>query len=489
MKHMFKLFSLLMAISVLISACSGTPKSETTTGAPASGKVMEYTLMTNMVDGDMAFIGVGGGIDGVKNPTLSANVGDTVKVTLTSGDGVEHDVAFPDFNAMSEHVTGKGSSTTFEFVPDRPGSFNYNCVVAGHKEAGMIGKFEVTGSAASDTVSASAPMDMNSHSTSSASGPVVVNNPAATGADIVRDPTEIPAPIGPREPQTVRIDLETVEIEGQLADGTTYKYWTFNGKVPGPFYRVRVGDTIEVYLKNLTNSTMAHSVDFHAVTGPGGGAVMTQTPPGEESMFSAKAINPGLYVYHCATPMVAEHIANGMYGLILVEPEEGLPPVDREFYVMQGEVYTNEAFGSTGQLTENVQALLNEDPEYLVFNGAAGGLTEQKPLKANVGETVRIFFGVGGPNFTSSFHVIGEIFDRVYDQASLTSPPLTNVQTTLVPPGGATMVEFELEVPGRYILVDHALARLQRGLAGFLIAEGPENPEIFNGTPTDGSGH
>ncbi len=187
--------------------------------------------------------------------------------------------------------------------------------------------------------------------------------------------------------------------------------------------------------------------------------------------------------------MVAEHISNGMYGMILVEPEEGLPPVDREFYVMQGEIYTNEAFGSTGQLTENTQALLNEDPEYFVLNGAVGSLTAQKPLKAKVGETVRIFFGVGGPNFTSSFHVIGEMFDRVYDQASLTSAPLTNVQTTMVPPGGATMVEFKLEVPGRYILVDHALARLQRGLAGFLIVDGPAAPEIFDGTPMPGSGH
>jgi nitrite reductase (NO-forming) len=322
-----------------------------------------------------------------------------------------------------------------------------------------------------------------------AAGPVVVNNPATTGSDIVHDPADLPGPIGVREPQTVRIDLQAIEVEGQLADGTTYKYWTFNRQVPGPFFRVRVGDTIEVHMKNSTNSSMAHSVDFHAVTGPGGGATMTQTKPGEETMFTAKVLNPGLFVYHCATPMVAEHIANGMYGMILVEPEEGLPPVDREFYVMQGEIYTKEAFGSTGLLTENTQALLNEDPEYLVFNGAVGSLTDQKPLKAKVGETVRIFFGVGGPNFTSSFHVIGEIFDRVYDQASLTSPALTNVQTTSVPPGGATMVEFTLQVPGRYILVDHALSRMQRGLAGFLIAEGPENPEIINGTMTAGSGH
>jgi nitrite reductase (NO-forming) len=489
MKNLHKLFVLLLTISVLLSACGGSGKSEspsTSAGLP-EGRLVEYSLLSTMMDGQMAFVGVGGGIDGVMNPTLSANVGDTVKITLTGGDAVEHDVAFPDFNAMSEHIAGKGSISTFEFVADKPGSFTYNCMLAGHKEAGMIGTFEVTGSAPSNTASSSAPVN----SSTVVTGPVVVNNDPTTGADIVRDPTEIPAQIqtGPREPQTVRIDLETVEIEGQLADGTTYKYWTFNGKVPGPFYRVRVGDTIEVHLRNLTNSTMAHSVDFHAVTGPGGGATMTQTAPGEETMFTAKALNPGLFVYHCATPMVAAHIANGMYGMILVEPEEGLPPVDREFYVMQGELYTNEAFGSTGLLTENVPALLNEDPEYLVFNGAVGGLTEQKPLKANVGETVRIFFGVGGPNFTSSFHVIGEIFDRVFDQASLTSPALTNVQTTIVPPGGATIVEFSLEVPGRYILVDHALARLQRGLAGFLIAEGHENSEIYNGTPTGGSGH
>jgi nitrite reductase (NO-forming) len=482
MKISFKIFSLLLALGVLISACAG-PNAVALQSSNATGKMVEYALTSNMEEGKMIFIGDGGAIDGIVNPTLSANAGDTMKVTLISGEGVEHNISFPDFNVTSENVVGKGTSTTIEFVVDKGGSFAYICSVPGHKEAGMTGKFEVTGSTASNSEPAAPPVS------NAPSGPLVVNNPATTGGDVVRDPTEIPAPIGPREPETVRIDLETVEIEGQLADGTTFTYWTFNSRVPGPFYRVRVGDTIEVHLRNLTNSTMPHSVDFHAVTGPGGGAVMTQTAPGEETMFTAKALNPGLYVYHCATPMVAQHIANGMYGLILVEPEEGLPEVDREFYVMQGEIYTNEAFGSTGLLTENIQALLNEDPEYLVFNGAVGALTEQKPLKANVGEVVRIYFGVGGPNFTSSFHVIGEIFDRVFDQASLTSPALTNVQTTLVPPGGATMVEFGLEVPGNYILVDHALSRLQRGLAGYLVVEGAENPEVFNGTPMPGSGH
>jgi len=485
MKISFKLFSVFLIIAALVAACGNTAQSENTSNG-SNGKVVEYSLTTAMKGANMVYIGVGGGIDGVENPTLSANTGDTVTITLSSGDGTEHNVVLPDFNASSDHVVGKGSSVTLSFLVDKGGAFAYFCDLPGHREAGMEGKFNATGPDLAQSAPA-APAASGDYV--AASGPVVVNGEATSGADIVRDPTDLPSPIGDREPQIVRIDLEAVEIEGQLSDGTTYKYWTFNGKVPGPFFRVRVGDTIEVHMRNLTNSTMPHSVDFHAVTGPGGGAVMTQTAPGEETMFTAKALNPGLYVYHCATPMVAQHIANGMYGLILVEPEGGLSPVDREFYVMQGEIYTKEAFGSTGLLTGDTQSLLNENPEYLVFNGAVGGLTEQKPLKANVGETVRIFFGVGGPNFTSSFHVIGEIFDRVYDQASLTSSALTNVQTTTVPPGGATMVEFGLEVPGRYILVDHALARLQRGLAGFLIVEGPENPEVFNGTPMPGGGH
>ena len=476
MKLSFKFFSLFLVITMLVAACASA--------AGEKSEVIEYTLNAVMQNGKMVYVGVGGGIDGVENPILSAHVGQTVKVTLISGDGVEHDISFPDFGVTSEPVSGKGKSVSVTFTVDKGGAFTYFCTIPGHRQAGMEGAFNVTGEALVDSDPSTSSGDYVV-----SNNPVVANNPATTGADIVRDPADVPAPIGDREPQTVRIDLETVEIEGQLADGTTFTYWTFNGQVPGPFLRVRVGDTIEVHVKNLTNSTMPHSVDFHAVTGPGGGATMTQTAPGEETIFTAKALNPGLFVYHCATPMVAHHIANGMYGLILVEPEGGLPPVDREFYVMQGEVYTKEAFGSTGHLTDNIEALLNEDPEYLVFNGAVGALTDQKPLKANVGETVRIYFGVGGPNFTSSFHVIGEIFDRVYDQASLTSEPLTDIQTTLVPPGGATVVEFSLEVPGNFILVDHALARLQRGLAGFLIVEGEENPEIYHGTPTSGSGH
>ncbi|PWG01749.1 copper-containing nitrite reductase [Sphingosinicella humi] len=307
--------------------------------------------------------------------------------------------------------------------------------------------------------------------------------PAAV-ADIVREASDLPGPLTRRGPQTVKVDLETVEVTGQLADGSTYHYWTFNGKVPGPFVRVRVGDTVEVRMKNADDSAIMHNVDFHAVTGPGGGAAATMAAPGESKGFTFKALAPGLYVYHCAAPMVAQHIANGMYGMILVEPEEGLPAVDREFYVMQGEIYTEEAHGSEGALTESIDKLLAEQPEYYVFNGAADGLIK-KPLQAKVGETVRVFFGVGGPNKTSSFHVIGEIFDRAYPLASITSAPMTDVQTITVPPGGAAVTEFKLDVPGRFVLVDHALSRMERGLKALLVVDGDERADLFKSHQED----
>ena len=339
------------------------------------------------------------------------------------------------------------------FRADQAGEFAYFCSLPGHRQAGMEGKFVV--------------------------GAPRPREPAPALVSLARDPVDLPGPLMSRPPTTIRVDLEAVEVVGRLAKDTTYPYWTFNGQVPGPFIRVRTGDTIEVHLQNQATSRMIHSVDFHAATGPGGGAILTQTPPGEEQVFTFKALHPGLYVYHCATPMVAHHVTNGMYGLILVEPEGGLPPVDREFYVMQGELYTQRPFGQHGPQEFSLEKLLAEQAEYLVFNGAVDALTDAHPLRAHVGETVRIFFGVGGPNYVSSFHVIGEVFDRVYQQAALTAPPLTDVQTALVPAGGAAVVEFTLQAPGRYLLVDHALARVERGLVGVLLVQGSENVEVF----------
>jgi nitrite reductase (NO-forming) len=298
--------------------------------------------------------------------------------------------------------------------------------------------------------------------------------------DISRPAWDLPPPIQRSTPETVVVYLEALEVVAEIEPGVTYSYWTFNGTVPGPFIRVMEGDTVELRLSNSADSIATHSIDLHAVNGPGGGSVLTQVPPGEEKVFHFKATHPGLYIYHCATQPIDMHITNGMYGLILVEPQGGLPPVDVEYYVVQGELYTTGSKGQPGHHLMSAEKLLAEEPEYVVFNGRVGALTEDGALTAEVGDTVRIFFGVGGPNLVSSFHVIGEIFDRVYIQASLSSPPLRNIQTTLVPAGGAVMVEFEVQVPGTYLLVDHSLTRtIQKGSLGVLVVSGPESPELY----------
>lgn len=293
----------------------------------------------------------------------------------------------------------------------------------------------------------------------------------------------IAAPVGNRAAQTVKVELESQEIVGLVDEGITFTYWTFNGTVPGPMIRVRQGDTVELTLKNSPTSMAAHNIDLHAVNGPGGGAEATLVAPGESKTFRFQPLNPGVFVYHCAVAPVPHHISAGMYGMIVVEPPQGLPPVDREFYVMQGELYLEGQAADKGLRTFSMPKMLAEQPDFVFFNGSVGALTTDNALKARTGETVRIFFGVGGPNITSSFHVIGEIFDRVaVEGASLEDPTrwATNVQSTGVPTGGATVVEFKVDVPGKYLLVDHSLGRTLKGAMGILVVEGPENPDVFS---------
>jgi len=302
---------------------------------------------------------------------------------------------------------------------------------------------------------------------------------------VLTAPPNVPPPIGRRHAARVVVNLEVREIVARLADGVDYTFWTFGGTVPGSFIRVREGDLVEFHLNNHPSSKMPHNIDLHAVTGPGGGAASSFTAPGHSSQFSFTALNPGLYVYHCATAPVPMHVGNGMYGLILVEPKEGLPPVEREYYVMQGEVYTAGRYGEEGLQAFDPARLTDERPPYVVFNGAVGSLVGDKALTARVGESVRIFFGVGGPNLTSSFHVIGEIFDRVYPEGG-TKLAQENVQTTMVPAGGSAIVEFKVEVPGTFILVDHSLGRaFNKGALGTLKVTGPENRLVYSGKEVD----
>ncbi|MDO8696910.1 MAG: copper-containing nitrite reductase [Pseudomonas sp.] len=292
-------------------------------------------------------------------------------------------------------------------------------------------------------------------------------------------PPGLPAPITRTSAARVVVNLTVEEVEKEIAPGTRYMFWTFGGTVPGKMIRVREGDTVELHLQNLASNKLPHNIDLHAVTGPGGGAAQTLIAPGNEATFTFKALAPGLYVYHCATAPVGMHVANGMYGMILVEPKEGMAKVDREYYVMQGDFYTNGGYRAEGLQNFDMQKAVDEKPTYVLFNGADGALTGKSSLTANSGEKVRMYFGVGGPNLVSSFHVIGAIFDRVYGDGG--SRYQENVQTTLVPPGGSTIVEFVPKVPGNLTLVDHSLTRaFNKGAVGLLAVSGEARPEIYS---------
>jgi nitrite reductase (NO-forming) len=298
------------------------------------------------------------------------------------------------------------------------------------------------------------------------------------------EPPFVPAPITRNHATRVVVDLEVVEKPMRLADGVEYTMWTFGGTVPGRFIRVREGDLVEFHLKNHPDSDVPHNIDLHAVTGPGGGAKASLTMPGNETTFEFRALNPGLYVYHCATAPVGIHIANGMYGMILVEPKEGLPPVDREYYVMQSEFYTKGAFGEKGHQPFDLDKAVAENPDYVVFNGAVGALSGENTLKAKKGETVRLFVGNGGPNLVSSFHVIGEIFDNVYIEGG--TRVTHNVQTTLVPAGGSAITEFRVDVPGELVLVDHSIFRaFNKGALGMMEVTGEADLAVFSGQLSD----
>ncbi|MDP6387921.1 MAG: multicopper oxidase domain-containing protein [Candidatus Pacebacteria bacterium] len=322
--------------------------------------------------------------------------------------------------------------------------------------------------------------------------------------EIARRADDLPPPIERDYSERVKIELEVISEIAEFDNGKTFEYWTYNRRVPGPFVRVRQGDIVEVQLTHIPKDSPMkghshdlsrvrsnpqdvhikagqgeHSVDFHAALGFMGGAELIKVAPGETKSFEFKTTRPGIYIYHCGSSHVPTHLARGMYGMILVEPEGGLPKVDKEYYVMQGELYTKGDFEDKGFQELSKKKLLREQPEYYIFNGRIGALKGDRALTSNTGETVRIFFGNSGQKI-SSFHIIGEIFDSVYTQGDLTSPPLKNVQTTLIPAGGAVVVEKTTEVPGVLHLVSHTLAKaIDRGAIGELIVSKEDRPDLI----------
>ncbi|KAB8043706.1 copper-containing nitrite reductase [Janthinobacterium aquaticum] len=464
----------ILALPVSLPAAASAPAAKAQPAAAAA--VRRYELNTNIVDGKMVYVDAKGQV----NPTLVAKTGDTVEIVLSSGEGAEHDMVIPQLNVASSKFSNSSGKVTVRFKVTRAGSFVYYCSIPGHRQIGMEGKLEVTGPALAE---APAPAPATDKSDAALAlytpAPSPMRGPDPSAVSVAANPASVPAAIGQRAPQLLKYRMETVELPGKLDDGTSFTYWTFNRQVPGPMLRARVGDTVELTLFNARDSKMIHSIDLHAVTGGHGGGEHTQVAPGQEKTITFKALHPGLYVYHCATPLVPQHIAAGMYGMILVEPEGGLSKVDREYYVMQGEMYTGRPHGAPVHQEPSLEKMSNELPDYYVFNGEVGALSKTHKLQAKVGETVRIYFGVGGPNKISSFHIIGEVFDKVYSEGSLSSIK-HDVQTTLVAPGGATIVELKMEHPGSYLLVDHALSRAGKGAVGVLEVTGDAVPGVYH---------
>jgi nitrite reductase (NO-forming) len=310
--------------------------------------------------------------------------------------------------------------------------------------------------------------------------------PAARG--VVAEPTQIPPPIRRDHAVHHKIALEAREVEGEIEPGAKFSYMTFNGQVPGPMLRVRRGDTVTLTLRNDVHSKTWHSIDLHAVYGPGGGADILTVLPSQSKSVSFKAIYPGAFIYHCAVPGEMDvHIARGMYGMIVVEPEHGLPRVDREFYLGQNETYTKQMPGTPGPRDFDPERLLREQATYVTFNGAFNALTAKcfGAMKAKVGETVRILMVNGGPNLSSSLHPIGNIWSRVWFMGGFADPPMRFLQSVPVPPGNAIVADMELPVPQNLKIVDHAMTRaMNKGVIAEIEVTGPENLEIFNPKPT-----
>lgn len=282
--------------------------------------------------------------------------------------------------------------------------------------------------------------------------------------------------------------MKTMEVTAEVEPGVTVTYMTYDGQIPGPMIRVREGDTIDLTFEVPDEHNVdVHNVDFHAVYGPGGGAVATTTALGDEpARLRLKTMFPGIHIYHCAVPNMDQHISLGMFGAILVEPEDGLPEIDREFYFGQHELYTDGEAGEAGHHSYDFDATADEDPTYVLLNGEAYAFTEDGygPVTAEVGETVRVYFASGGPNLTSSLHAIGNVWSRYYRDGDLLSEPARNVETAPVAPGTVTAGEMEFHVPGPVKIVDHALSRVvHKGMLGVIDVRGEADPELYDESP------
>lgn len=268
--------------------------------------------------------------------------------------------------------------------------------------------------------------------------------------------------------EVVPVELTARQALVKVAPGVKMRAWTFNGQVPGPVIRVREGDTVQVTLRNADRKKhhgggMAHSVDFHAAQiAPS--AAFADILPGEQRTFSFIAAQPGVFMYHCGTSPVLEHVGMGMYGAIIVDPAEGRPPA-QELTLVQSEFYGEVR---EGKLHSSLKAMQRDDPRYVAFNGTAQRYL-RNPIEVPVGQPVRIYLVDAGPTIDSNFHVIGNIFDTVQIDGNPDNL-LHGVSTQLVPSGGGAMFELSFPEAGIYPFVNHALRWADAGAVGRFVA-------------------
>ncbi len=317
--------------------------------------------------------------------------------------------------------------------------------------------------------------------TSEAPKPAAVEQPPAKPpADVSHGEApvgsdSVPAPVDPQAParstqRLHRVRLVITHGNITIAKGVKYYAWTFDGRVPGPFLRVTQGDTIDFTLVN--NGPQPHSMDFHAAEiAPS--RYYVNVNPGDSLHYRFTARVPGVFMYHCGTAPVAMHIANGMYGAIIVDPPTPRPPA-KEFVLVQSEFYLTPDDGKGGARSLDWQKLLGQAPDNVVFNGRVAQYAEH-PIAVRSGELLRLYVVNAGPNRISSFHVVGGIFEKVFEDASLTNP-LRGVQTVNVPVGGGAIFEIRLREPGDYPFVTHAFADATKGAVGVFRAGNAASP-------------
>ncbi|NHX35571.1 nitrite reductase, copper-containing [Halolamina sp. R1-12] len=321
--------------------------------------------------------------------------------------------------------------------------------------------------------------------------PSMNESPSLDTQRIAGNPTAVPQPIDRDSPKTVSVEMTTHEQVAEVEPGVTYTYMSFDGRIPGPMIRARVGDHVEMTITNDESNSMPHNIDLHAVRGPGGGAEASMVAPGETKTFTFKATYPGLFTYHCAVPNLDYHISSGMFGAILIEPEAGLPEVDHEFYLGQHELYTTGDAGEEGHHDFDFEAMKDEEPTYVLINGEkyAIGPNGYNEMQIETGESARVYYVSGGPNLSSSLHPIGSVWDEVHPQGGIGSDVHRNIQTTPVPPGSAVIAELHSPVPGPIKIVDHALTRVGRkGALAVVDVQGDPNPDVFDPGQESSSG-